>query len=102
MTVLGVAHVTKDINVDQFDGVVANITIGSCMGFNDDELPSEGREHNKALQISIKCLDTILSIVLVDTGSLLNVMTKTSLIKLTLEDVAMKPSTLIVKAFNGS
>lgn len=40
MKVLGASNVTKDITVDQFDGVIANITRGSCLGFNDDEFPS--------------------------------------------------------------
>lgn len=72
------------------------------MGFNDDELPVEGKNHNKALHISLKCIDTILSRVLVDTGSSLNVMPKTTLMKLPMEGMNMKPSTLIVKAFDGS
>lgn len=37
MRVLGASHVTKDITVDQFDEVVANIAAGSCLGFSDDE-----------------------------------------------------------------
>lgn len=61
MKVLGISHVTKDITVDQFDGVVANITTGSCLGFSDDKLPLKGRDHNKALHISMKCVDKILS-----------------------------------------
>lgn len=40
--VLGSTHVTKDIIVDQFDGVVANITAGSYLGFSDDKIPSRG------------------------------------------------------------
>lgn len=46
MKVLGTAHVTKDITIDQIDNVIANITAGSYLGFSDDELPSEGRSHN--------------------------------------------------------
>lgn len=65
--VLGVSHVTKGIIVDQFDGVVSNIIVRSCLDFSDDELPSEGRAHDRAQHISMKCLDTILSRVLVDT-----------------------------------
>lgn len=38
--VLGAPHVTKDITIDQFDGIIANIIAGSCLGFSDDELPS--------------------------------------------------------------
>lgn len=34
MNVLGDSHVTKDITIDQFDGVVANITAGSCLGLS--------------------------------------------------------------------
>lgn len=52
---------TKDITVDQFDGVVANIITGSCLGFSDDKLPLKGRYHNKDLHISMKCVDKILS-----------------------------------------
>jgi hypothetical protein len=102
MKILNEAHVTKDITVDQFDGVVANITTSRYLGFNKDELPVEGLDHNKALHISVKCLDNILSRVLVDTGSSLNVMPKTTLDKLTIEGTTMRPSPLIVKAFDGS
>lgn len=83
-------------------GVVANIAAVGCLGFCDDELPPEGKAHNRALHISIEYDDTILSIVLVDTGSSLNVLQKNSLTKLTIEGLLMKPSTLIVQAFDGS
>lgn len=102
MKVMGYAHVTKDITEDQFDGVITSIIVGSCLGFSDDELPSEGRAHNIAIHISMKFLDTVLSKLLVDIGSSLNVMVNTTLLKLTLERVAMKTSTLIIKAFDGS
>lgn len=97
MKVMGVAHVTKDITVYKFGGVIANITTRSRICLSGD-----GREHDRSLHISIKCLDTILSRVLVDTRSSLDVMPKTTLMNLTLEGVSMNPSTLIVKAFNGS
>ncbi|XP_050889483.1 uncharacterized protein LOC127094733 [Lathyrus oleraceus] len=102
LKVLSAAHITKDITIEQFDDVIACVTTGNFLGFNDDELPVEGKNHNKALHISLKCIDTILSRVLVDTGSSLNVMPKTTLIKLPMEGMNMKPSTLIVKAFDGS
>lgn len=37
-----------------------------------------------------------------DIGSSLNVMPKTTLIKLTIEGICMKPRALVVKAFDGS
>jgi hypothetical protein len=102
LKVLSAAHITKDITVEQFDDVIACVTTGNFLGFNDDELPIEGKNHNKALHISLKCMDTILSRVLVDTGSSLNVMPKTTLIKLPVEGISMKPNTLIVNASDGS
>ncbi|XP_058763854.1 uncharacterized protein LOC131637289 [Vicia villosa] len=102
MKILNAAHVAKEITVDQFDGVVANLTSGARLGFDDSELPPQGRAHNKALHISIRCGSTSLSRVLTDTGSSLNVLPKTSLMKLTLEGIIIRPSSMVVKAFDGS
>ncbi|XP_050875021.1 uncharacterized protein LOC127078622 [Lathyrus oleraceus] len=74
---LRTAHVPQEISVCQFEGVVNNI----------------------ATSLS---LDTVLSRVLVDTGSSLNVMPKSSFAKLTIEGLVMKPSELIVRAFDGT
>lgn len=102
MKVLSIAHIMKDIMVVQFDDVIACVTNRNFLGFNDDELSVEGKNHNKALHISLRCINTILSRVLVDTGSSLNVMPKTTLVKLPLEGMNMKSNTLIVKVFDGS
>lgn len=53
------------------------------------------------MHILMKCLDTILSRVRDDTWSSLDVIPKTTLIKLTLEGISMKPNALIIKAFDG-
>ena len=102
MRILHGSHVNPEISVAQFEGVVTNISAGNCLGFSDDELPPEGRAHNKVLHISIRCLDNVMSRVLVDTGSSLNVMPKHTLFKLNMDGVMIKPSTLTVKAFDGS
>lgn len=39
MKILSEDHVTKDIIVDQFDILVANIAYSSCLGFSDEDLP---------------------------------------------------------------
>ncbi|KAI5442170.1 hypothetical protein KIW84_011294 [Lathyrus oleraceus] len=98
---LKMTHVPQEILVYQFEGVVNNIAASLSLGFSNEELPDEGRNHNKALHISIECVDTILSRVLVDTGSSLNVMPKGSLAKLTIEGLVMKPSELVVREFDG-
>lgn len=73
---LRTTHVPHEISVCRFEGVVNNIASSISLGFSDDELPPEGRKYNKALHISIERVNTILSRVLVDTGSSLNVLPK--------------------------
>ncbi|XP_050919526.1 uncharacterized protein LOC127137076 [Lathyrus oleraceus] len=99
---LNKAYVAEDINVIQFDDMVANLNASSCLMIADDDLPPNGQEHNMALHISIKCRNVTLARVLVDTGSSLNVLPKTTLAQLNIEGVQMRPSALIVKAFDGS
>lgn len=55
MKVLTQAHVTQDITIGQFDGVVANITAHNTLSFSNEELPKDEQNHNHALHVSIKC-----------------------------------------------
>jgi hypothetical protein len=80
--VLDVAYVDHDVTIEQFDSIVANITDCNNLSFCDADLPEEGRHHNLALHISMSCKDDAMSNVLVDTGSSLNVLPKTTLTKL--------------------
>jgi hypothetical protein len=49
LKVLSAAHITKDITIEQFDDVITCVTTGNFLGYNDDELPIEGKNHKKAL-----------------------------------------------------
>lgn len=100
--VLEQAYVDHDVTIDQFDSIVANITACNNLSFSHEELPVEGKDHNMALHISMNCITDSLSSVLVDTGSSLNVMPKSTLSKLTFQGASMRSSRVIVKAFNGS
>ncbi|KAI5428160.1 hypothetical protein KIW84_033241 [Lathyrus oleraceus] len=95
------AYVEHDVTVDQFDRIVANITSCNNLSFCDEELPEESRNHNLALHISMNCKEDVLSNVLVDTGSLLNVLLKSTLSRLTYQGTPMRYSGMIVKAFDG-
>jgi len=94
--------VEQNISLDSFEGIVNNITANNYLTFTDEEIPTEGRGHNKALHVSVKCLDHVIARVLIDNGSSLNVMPKTTLGKLPCEGIHMKPSAMIVRAFDGS
>ncbi|XP_027337272.1 uncharacterized protein LOC113850966 [Abrus precatorius] len=83
LKVLNEAHVSHDITTDKFGGIVGNIVSNNYLTFIDDEVPGEGMGHNKAL-------------------SSLNVMSKATLSKLPCDGSHMKPSAMIVRAFDGT
>lgn len=81
---------------------MASTSTDNGLGFTDFDLPPEGRNHDKALHISMECKGTTLSRVLVDIGSSLNVLPKSTLMKIDNAGVKLHPSDLIVRAFDGS
>jgi len=102
MKILNGAHVERDISLDQFEGIVGHIRANDYLTFTENEIPTEGRGHNKALHIFAKCMDYVLTRVLIDNGSSLNVMPKATLDKISCEEAYMHPSSMIVRAFDGS
>ncbi|KAI5411761.1 hypothetical protein KIW84_056725 [Lathyrus oleraceus] len=100
--VLDVAYVDHDVTIEQFDSIVASITTCNTLSFCDSDLPEEGRDHNLALHISVNCKDDAMSNVLVDTGSSLNVLPKSTLSRLSYQGPPMRQSGVVVKAFDGS
>ena len=67
--------------LDQFSSVVGNIMCNN-LSFCDDKFPDEGGNHNLALYISMNCKNDSLSNVLIDNGSALKVIPKSTLMKL--------------------
>ena len=61
-----------------------------------------GKNHSKALHISIECKGTTLAHVLVDTGSSLNVLRKGALDRLDCGGLVLKPNDIVVRSFDGS
>ena len=102
MKILSGAHVEQDLSLDKFEGIVSHITANNYLTFTEDEVPSEGRGHNKALHVSVKCMDHFISRVLVNNGSSLNVMPKTTLNKFPSDEIHLRPSTKVVRAIDGN
>jgi hypothetical protein len=88
--VLDVAYVDHDVTIEQFDSIIANITACSNLSFCDVDLLEEGKDHNLALHISMKCKDDALSNMLVDTGSSLNVLPKFTMARLSYQGPPMR------------
>ena len=81
---------------------MASLTADNGLGFSDVELTVKGRNHNDALHVSIECRGTTMAHVLVDTRSSLNVLPKKALDRLDCEGLTLKPSNIVVRAFDGS
>ena len=97
--ILNKAHVAQDIFVEGFGGIINNITTNNYLAFANEEIHVEGRGHNRALHLFVKCLDHI---VLIDKNSSLNVMPKATLDKLPFNASHLRPSSMVVRAFDGS
>ncbi|XP_058726008.1 uncharacterized protein LOC131597321 [Vicia villosa] len=102
LRILNGAYVPHEIFVNQLEAMANNILAGNGLGFTDCDLPLEGRNHNKAFHISMECKGTTLSRVLVDTGSPLNVLPKSALMRIDYAGVELSHSELVVRAFDGS
>ncbi|RDY06716.1 hypothetical protein CR513_09268, partial [Mucuna pruriens] len=59
--VLNKAHVDKNISLDKFGAIVNNIMMNNYLASFDEEIPIETKGHNRALNISIKCLGHLLT-----------------------------------------
>ena len=99
MKVLNQAYVAHNISVDKLDHLVRNIVMDNFISFNDDEIPLNGRGSTKALHITTKIKDCILSKVLYN-GFSLNVMPMTALSRLPVDVSYVKRSHTIPNSFH--
>ncbi|RDX82519.1 hypothetical protein CR513_36667, partial [Mucuna pruriens] len=102
LRVLKDAHVAPDITAERFGGIIGSLTSSGRLTFSDEEIPAEGRQHNQPLHIAVKCGDYMITKVLIDNGSSLNILPKATLDKLGSIHVQLKASPVIVRAFDGS
>ncbi|XP_071904272.1 uncharacterized protein [Coffea arabica] len=102
LEVLTKAQIPKDISVANFSHMVGSVLFTKQITFSDDELLAEGIEHNKALYIAVRCNGKILPKVLIDNGSALNICPWSTLEKLGLQDIKLRPSGTIVRGFDGA
>ncbi|XP_071902598.1 uncharacterized protein [Coffea arabica] len=102
LEVLTKAQIPNDISVANFSHIVGSVLFTKQITFSDDELPAEGIGHNKALYIAVRCNGKILPKVLIDNGSALNICSWSTLEKLGLQDIKLRPSATIVRGFDGA
>uniref|UniRef100_A0A2N9HUF4 G-patch domain-containing protein n=1 Tax=Fagus sylvatica TaxID=28930 RepID=A0A2N9HUF4_FAGSY len=102
LKVLNEAYMPEDITGPSFENMVTSILVMNQLTFSDDELPPEGRGHIKALYISVKTNDRIVSKVLIDNGSTLNVCPLSTLEKLDIDPTRVRVTSMVVRAFDGT
>jgi len=102
LKVLNEAHVAQDISIEGFGGLVNNITANNYLAFAEEEILAEGSGHNRALHVSVKCMDHVVAKVLIDNGSSLKVMPKRTLEKFPFNASHLRPSSMVVCAFDDS
>ncbi|KAK4733373.1 hypothetical protein R3W88_007634 [Solanum pinnatisectum] len=73
MKALDDTYVPMGTNSDNLAAMINQVVRGHRISFCDEELPFEGRTHNKALHVTVMCRDKIINRVLIDDGSGLNI-----------------------------
>ncbi|XP_039034033.1 uncharacterized protein LOC120170071 [Hibiscus syriacus] len=102
LKILNQTFVPKDVPVEKIDRLVANIQADNFISFYDEEIPSGMMGNPKALHITIQCKGHVLSRVLIDNSSALNVMPLVTLKKLPVDSTHMRNCQSIVRAFDGT
>ncbi|PKI74262.1 hypothetical protein CRG98_005345, partial [Punica granatum] len=101
LRVLTAAQVPKGTTPDRIEETINSI-FSNTISFSDDELPSEGCVHSRALHIVCKCNNHIVGRVMIDNGSALNVCPVTTLKQMNVDLNRIRPNKTAVRAFDGS
>ncbi|KAL3515056.1 hypothetical protein ACH5RR_021958 [Cinchona calisaya] len=99
---LSEAHVPRDIPTDKLAGLVGSVLASNQICFSDDDLTSEGSDHNKALFISVRCEGRHLPRVMVDNGSALKICPLKILDKLKISHNLVRNSSMVIRGFDGA
>ncbi|XP_019262922.1 PREDICTED: uncharacterized protein LOC109240708 [Nicotiana attenuata] len=101
MKILNEAHVPDKISVNDLEKIANKIFEVNRVTFFDDELPMEGTEHNRALYLTVKCEDSVVTRVLIDNGSSTNICPLSTLDKLKVDNERIHKHSICVRGFDG-
>ncbi|XP_070026160.1 uncharacterized protein [Nicotiana sylvestris] len=100
MKILNEAHVPDKITVNHLEKIANKIFEANRITFSDNELPLEGTEHNRALYLTVKCKDSMITRVLVDNGSSVNICPLSTLHKLKIDTERIHKNSICVRGFD--
>ncbi|XP_069150323.1 uncharacterized protein [Solanum lycopersicum] len=101
MKALDDTYVPSGTSSDNVDAMIHQVIQGHRISFCDDELPVEGRSHNKALHVTVICRRKVVNRVLVDDGSGLNICPLSTLKQLRFDLGKLEQNQVNVRAFDG-
>jgi ankyrin repeat protein len=78
LKVLNESHISSNASVAQVERLVGQIQAPNYLTFSDEELGPESRGHNKPLSIAVSYKDFHITKVLIDNGSYINVLPKST------------------------
>ncbi|XP_015075363.1 uncharacterized protein LOC107019357 [Solanum pennellii] len=90
-----------DTSSDNVATLIYQVIGGHRINFCEDEMPVEGRSHNKALHIIVVCRKKVVNHVLVDDGSGLSICPLSMLRQLRFDLGKLEKNQVNVRAFNG-
>ncbi|KAJ8539408.1 hypothetical protein K7X08_013660 [Anisodus acutangulus] len=102
LEVLKEAYVLRETIGEKLSALVGQILEVHKVFFHDKELPPEGLGHNKALNITVKCMNKFISKVLIDGGSAVNICPMATLRALGISIGKIRESHVRVKGFDGA
>ncbi|XP_070013582.1 uncharacterized protein [Nicotiana sylvestris] len=101
LKILNEAHIPDKITMNHLEKIANKIFEVNRVTFSDDELPVEGTEHNRALYLTVKCENSVVTRVLVDNGSSANICPLSTLSKLKVEDERIHKNSICVRGFDA-
>ncbi|XP_015084367.1 uncharacterized protein LOC107027821 [Solanum pennellii] len=101
MKALDDTYVPSGTSSDNVAAMIHQVIRGHRISFCDDELPVEGRTHNKALHITVICRGKVVNCVLIDDGSGLNICPLSTLRQLNFDLGNLEQNQVNVRAFDG-
>ncbi|XP_070007619.1 uncharacterized protein [Nicotiana sylvestris] len=100
MKIFNEVFVPDKIMVNHLEKIATKIFEANWITFSDNELPIEGTQYNRALYLTVKCEDSIVSRVLVDNGSSANICPLSTLQKLKIGE-RIHVNSVCVRGFDG-
>ncbi|KAG5585159.1 hypothetical protein H5410_045593 [Solanum commersonii] len=92
---------SKETTVNQLEELAKRIFESNTITLTDDELPTEGARHNRALLLTVKCEGYYVNEVMIDGGFGVEICPFSTLQSLKINPYRIRSSNVFVRAYDG-